>query len=478
MFYILKNDIVCGWKVRLYYIYYIKINPSHIVSMPQQSDQHRPADEIEQLRRSFSPSWLDRRDKLQDNFPGSTSLDRLTNGHELYSRGRVLNMTNSSTSEFLTYHISMEPTTDIELIRRWQGIVGELAGNDDARAGIRAGFEKHLKDVDNSNDGWEQRLKPALRSINSHMSSFESPIAQDMKKLLAVDQDDGLIHGNRNPVYNYLFWLDHFAGLAEVASINNLTIPEINTTGRIHLINGRSPQIEVIDEKKCDPITIDSEGYNALSVSGINGRGKTNSMDVVASALLMSHMGGGIFADEGSEVPLMHNMGLILPKSSKDPNDGGFPSLMGGESPSDWQKFTQDLNKLLAMIKRETADGRRGIVFIDEFGGKTSFLDQAAMTIGLLKFAVDNPNITVMFTTQNPFGLEEAGELGVVKNSQVLADRRLVDGVARESGGVLEAKTQMTDVPEIPNAAEQVMSLISLEKIDKQRLGRILGISM
>jgi hypothetical protein len=269
--------------------------------------------------------------------------------------------------------------------------------------------------------------------------------------------------------------------MAEAAARYGLGFPSLNDEGRVRLVDARSPYTELIvhkgDRNKIIPVTFDNEGRNIIASTGFHNRGKTNILDICASGLLHAHMGGGCFFEDGSTLPWIYSMGALLSKTSKGHHEGPMRFKETEETPSDWTLFCEHLDHLLDAGEKEGRNARRAFLFLDEFGGKTEFKDQAAMTLQLIEYAKEHPNVTVVFSTQNRFAFKAADELGLLLPLNVHEDYSVTRGVAESSGGVEQAKRVMVRCPSFAEGAARKRARIRDVDMTQEELRQELGMA-
>lgn len=137
--------------------------------------------------------------------------------------------------------------------------------------------------------------------------------------------------------------------------------------GVLNLKNARHP---LIDKKRVVPISIQLGGeFKILIITGSNAGGKTIALKTAGLLALMNQSGLFIPADEGSELPLFHEIYAII---------GDDQSIQNNLST--FSGYVTQLTKFLPYVEKND------LVLLDELGTGTSPLEGAALAEAITEF--------------------------------------------------------------------------------------------
>ncbi len=230
--------------------------------------------------------------------------------------------------------------------------------------------------------------------------------------------------------------LDVLASLAEVAVRNNYTMPEVDTSRELSIIDGRHPVVEqtMKDVLFVPNDTMLGDGDNRVAiVTGPNMAGKSTYMRQTALITLMAQMGSFVPARSAT-------IGIVDRVFTRI---GASDDLASGQS-----TFMVEMNEMANIIKHATA---ASLLILDEIGRGTSTFDGMAIARAVLEYCADKRRLgaKTMFATHYHELSALEGELPGVKNYNITAKkqggtlvflRKIVRGAADDSYGIEVAK--------------------------------------
>ena len=230
--------------------------------------------------------------------------------------------------------------------------------------------------------------------------------------------------------------LDALCSLAEVAVRNNYTMPEVDTSKELHIIEGRHPVVEQTLKDVLfvpnDTFLNDSDDRCAI-VTGPNMAGKSTYMRQTALIVLMAQMGSFVPAKSAT-------IGVVDRVFTRI---GASDDLASGQS-----TFMVEMNEMAGILKHATASS---LLILDEIGRGTSTFDGMAIARAVLEYCADKRKLgaKTMFATHYHELSALEGELGGVRNYNITAKkqggtlvflRKIVRGAADDSYGIEVAK--------------------------------------
>lgn len=196
-----------------------------------------------------------------------------------------------------------------------------------------------------------------------------------------------------NTAVEILIECDIIFARAEYSESIRGIVPEMNTKGRINLINARHP---LINKDKVVPINIAlGNPESILLISGPNTGGKTVALKSVGLFSLMAYSGIFVPCDAGSELAVFDNIFCDV---------GDEQSI--NESLS---TFSAHIGNLVAITNSATS---KSLVLLDEVGGGTDPSEGAALAVGIIKF-FESKKCACIVTTH----YSELKEYGVLSNT-------------------------------------------------------------
>ena len=263
--------------------------------------------------------------------------------------------------------------------------------------------------------------------------------------------------------------LDVLTSLANVASDNNYTRPEVNQSSKIILKDSRHPVVEALLSGAPfvpNDVTLDNDSNRVAIITGPNMAGKSTYMRQVALIVLMAQM--------GSFVPASYaEIGVV---DSIFTRVGASDDLASGQS-----TFMVEMNEVANIVKKAT---KSSLLILDEIGRGTSTYDGMSIARAVLEFVADKKKLgaKALFATHYHELTVMENLLDGVKNYNIAVKkrgdditflRRIIPGGADDSYGIEVAK--LAGLPDwiIKRAKEILKELTSGKTDDKDTFANI-----
>ena len=263
--------------------------------------------------------------------------------------------------------------------------------------------------------------------------------------------------------------LDVLTSLANVASDNNYTRPEVNQSNKIILKDSRHPVVEALLSGAPfvpNDVTLDNDSNRVSIITGPNMAGKSTYMRQVALIVLMAQM--------GSFVPASYaEIGVV---DSIFTRVGASDDLASGQS-----TFMVEMNEVANIVKKAT---KNSLLILDEIGRGTSTYDGMSIARAVLEFVADKKKLgaKALFATHYHELTVMENLLDGVKNYNIAVKkrgdditflRRIIPGGADDSYGIEVAK--LAGLPDwiIKRAKEILKELTSGKTGDKETFANI-----
>ena len=263
--------------------------------------------------------------------------------------------------------------------------------------------------------------------------------------------------------------LDVLTSLANVASDNNYTRPEVNQLSKIILKDSRHPVVEALLSGAPfvpNDVTLDNDSNRVAIITGPNMAGKSTYMRQVALIVLMAQM--------GSFVPASYaEIGVV---DSIFTRVGASDDLASGQS-----TFMVEMNEVANIVKKAT---KNSLLILDEIGRGTSTYDGMSIARAVLEFVADKKKLgaKALFATHYHELTVMENLLDGVKNYNIAVKkrgdditflRRIIPGGADDSYGIEVAK--LAGLPDwiIKRAKEILKELTSGKTDDKETFANI-----
>lgn len=291
----------------------------------------------------------------------------------------------------------------------------------------------------------KQTLTGAERYITEELKVYEQKVLGAEEKIQVLEEKiyadlirfakDYVVTIQQNA--NLVAITDCFLSLAEIATTNGYTKPELNDSHTIEIKEGRHPvieqQLDVSDKYVPNDILLDSETQQILIITGPNMSGKSALLRQTALIVLM--------AQTGSFVPAASaKIGLVDKVFTRV---GASDNLSAGES-----TFMVEMNETASIMNNLSP---RSLILLDEIGRGTSTYDGISIAWSLAEYMHNNPAAQprTLFATHYHELNELAEKYPRIKNfhvavkettSKVIFLRKLVEGGTEHSFGIHVAK--------------------------------------
>ncbi|MGX8693081.1 MAG: DNA mismatch repair protein MutS [Clostridia bacterium] len=230
--------------------------------------------------------------------------------------------------------------------------------------------------------------------------------------------------------------LDVYCSLAEVAVRSNYTMPEVDASRQLQIIEGRHPVVEqTLREILFVPndTLLDDRDNRVAIVTGPNMAGKSTYMRQTALIVLMAQIGSFVPAKSAT-------IGIVDRVFTRI---GASDDLAAGQS-----TFMVEMTEMANILKHATP---ASLLILDEIGRGTSTYDGMAIARAVLEFCADKRRLgakTMFATHYHELSVLE-GQLPGVRNYNITAKkqggtlvflRKIMPGAADESYGIEVAK--------------------------------------
>ncbi len=230
--------------------------------------------------------------------------------------------------------------------------------------------------------------------------------------------------------------LDALCSLAEAAVRNGYTMPEVDASRTIRIVEGRHPVVEQTMKDVLfvpNDTTLDDGADRVAIVTGPNMAGKSTYMRQTALIVLMAQM--------GSFVPAKSALIGIVDRVFT--RIGASDDLAAGQS-----TFMVEMTEMANILAHATASS---LLILDEIGRGTSTFDGMAIARAVLEYCADKRRLgaKTMFATHYHELSALEGEIAGVRNYNITAKkqggtlvflRKIVPGAADDSYGIEVAK--------------------------------------
>lgn len=263
--------------------------------------------------------------------------------------------------------------------------------------------------------------------------------------------------------------LDVLTSLANVASDNNYTRPEVNQSSKIILKDSRHPVVEALLSGAPfvpNDVTLDNDSNRVAIITGPNMAGKSTYMRQVALIVLMAQMGSFVSASY-AEIGVVDSIFTRV---------GASDDLASGQS-----TFMVEMNEVANIVKKAT---KNSLLILDEIGRGTSTYDGMSIARAVLEFVADKKKLgaKALFATHYHELTVMENLLDGVKNYNIAVKkrgdditflRRIIPGGADDSYGIEVAK--LAGLPDwiIKRAKEILKELTSGKTDDKETFANI-----
>ena len=230
--------------------------------------------------------------------------------------------------------------------------------------------------------------------------------------------------------------LDVLCSLSEVAVRNNYSMPEVDASRELRIVEGRHPVVEQTLKEVLfvpnDTFLNDKDDRVAI-VTGPNMAGKSTYMRQTALIVLMAQIGSFVPAKSAT-------IGVVDRVFTRI---GASDDLASGQS-----TFMVEMNEMANILRHATASS---LLILDEIGRGTSTFDGMAIARAVLEHCADKRRLgaKTMFATHYHELSALEGEVSGVRNYNITAKkqggtlvflRKIIRGAADDSYGIEVAK--------------------------------------
>ena len=249
--------------------------------------------------------------------------------------------------------------------------------------------------------------------------------------------------------------IDVYASLALVAEQNNYIKPNMNTSGAIHIKNGRHPVVERMishDMFVANDTLLDNKHNRVSIITGPNMAGKSTYMRQSALIVLMSQIGSFVPADS-AEIGIVDRIFTRV---------GASDDLASGQS-----TFMVEMTEVANILRNAT---KNSLLILDEIGRGTSTFDGLSIAWAVVEHISSSTILgaKTLFATHYHELTELEGRLEGVNNyciavkeqgEDIVFLRKIVKGGADKSYGIQVAKLAGVPSSVLKRAGEIVAEL-------------------
>ena len=290
----------------------------------------------------------------------------------------------------------------------------------------------------------KQTLVNAERYITEELKEYEGKILGAEERILSLEQQifSQLVVWMQEyiaPVQNnaqLIAQLDCLCGFTQLAKENNYTLPEINDSTDLSIINGRHPVIEkqlpLGEAYIANDVHLDRTQQQIIMITGPNMSGKSAILRQTALIVLLAQMGSFVPAEAAT-------IGLVDKIFTRV---GASDNISMGES-----TFMVEMNETASILNNLS---ERSLVLLDEIGRGTSTYDGISIAWAISEYLHEHPaKAKTLFATHYHELNEMCTTFDRIKNynvsvkelkDTVLFLRKLTPGGSEHSFGIHVAK--------------------------------------
>ena len=256
--------------------------------------------------------------------------------------------------------------------------------------------------------------------------------------------------------------LDVLCSFATVSAANRYSRPQVTNDGRINIIGGRHPVVEMVSKVPfvANDTILDMADNRAAIITGPNMAGKSTYMRQVALITIMSQIGCFVPAESAT-------LGIVDAVFTRV---GASDDLATGQS-----TFMVEMSEVANILKNATCNS---LLILDEIGRGTSTFDGMSIARAVLEFVTDRKKLgaKTLFATHYHELTSLENKLSGVKNYNIAVKkhgdditflRRIVRGGADDSYGIEVAK--LAGLPNtVINRAKAVLKEIESEGVVRE----------
>ena len=256
--------------------------------------------------------------------------------------------------------------------------------------------------------------------------------------------------------------LDVLCSFATVSANNHYCRPQITNDGRINIVGGRHPVVEVVSKTPfvANDTLLDMDDNRCAIITGPNMAGKSTYMRQVALISIMAQIGCFVPAESAT-------LGVVDAVFTRV---GASDDLATGQS-----TFMVEMSEVAHILKNAT---KNSLLILDEIGRGTSTFDGMSIARAVLEYVADRKKLgaKALFATHYHELTSLEQQLSGVKNYNIAVKkhgdditflRRIVRGGADDSYGIEVAK--LAGLPNtVINRAKAVLKQIESEGVVRE----------
>lgn len=301
------------------------------------------------------------------------------------------------------------------------------------------------------------------RYINEELKKLEQTILTAKDQVVALEHE--LFIKLRNNTCSYIVEIqknakavaeiDALRSLAQVAAEQNYTMPVIDQSKTLTIVEGRHPVVEKVLKNEFfvpNDTNLDDKDQCCAIITGPNMAGKSTYMRQVALIVIMAQIGSYVPA-QSAQIGVVDQIFTRI---------GAADDLAAGRS-----TFMVEMTEVATLLSNATSSS---LLILDEIGRGTSTFDGMAIARSVVEYARNKIGAKTLFATHYHELSVLADELSGVKNYNIAVKqkgdsisflRKIVPGGADQSYGVEVAK--LAGVPnEVVTRAREL--LVELEQ--------------
>jgi DNA mismatch repair protein MutS len=307
----------------------------------------------------------------------------------------------------------------------------------------------------------KQTLANAERFVTSELADYEAKIlgADERRIALELEAFDRLRRRVADcarrilPLAELVARLDALAALAEVAHFSGYVRPEVDTSLRLEVEDGRHPVVEKLAAAGRfvpNDTTLDPDDAQLMVITGPNMAGKSTVMRQTALIVVMAQLGSFVPARRA-------RVGIVDRVFTRV---GASDNLARGES-----TFMVEMRETAHILSHAT---RRSLVVLDEIGRGTSTYDGVSIAWAVAEHLHDRIGCKTMFATHYHELTALAEARPRVRNfstavkewkDEIVFLHKLVEGGASRSYGIQVARLAGLDKSVVARAKQILAKL-------------------
>ena len=314
----------------------------------------------------------------------------------------------------------------------------------------------------------ERFITPELKEYEEKVLNAEQHIGE-LEYNLFLDIREKISHENSRlkKIASDIAMLDLLASLAELASLRNYCRPAVGDGEAIHILDGRHPVIEVVNDEPFIPndVYINRDEDQILIVTGPNMGGKSTFLRQVALICILAQMGSYVPASE-AKIGIVDRIFTRI---------GAMDFLIAGQS-----TFMVEMLETANILNNASS---KSLILLDELGRGTSTFDGLSIAWALAEFLHDKEDsrAKTLFATHYHELTELSLTMNRIKNYHVSVKekkediiflRKIVPGPSDRSYGIQVAKLAGIPRPVIDRAKEILFNL-ERQELDDSGLPKI-----